>query len=84
MITRHLAASVLAAAALAASAGSADATRMSQPMPEPGRGFAAVQEASAVRDSLMKELRAEYATGHRRSVHNEIVLLGNLPASAVL
>ena len=84
MITRHIAAGLLAAAALAASAGTADATRMSSPMPEPGRGAAEVQAGSAVRDQLMKELRAEYATGHQRSVHNEIVLLRNLPASAVL
>ena len=31
----------------------------------------------------MKELLAEYATSHRRSVHNEIVLAGNVPASVV-
>jgi hypothetical protein len=84
MNTRHIAAGLLAAAALAASAGSADATPMSQPMPEPGRGTTEVQAASAVRDSLMKELLAEYSTSHRRSVHNEIVLFRNLPASAVL
>ena len=57
---------------------------MSQPMPEPGRGTAEVQTASTVRDSLMKELLAEYAASHRRSVHNEIVLVRNVPASAVL
>jgi hypothetical protein len=80
MNTRHLAAGLLAATAFAASAGSANATAMSQPMPEPS-GTAAVQAASAVRDSLMKELLAEYATSHRRSVHNEIILAGNVPAS---
>ena len=83
MNTRHIAAGLLAAAALAASAGSTDATPRSQPMPEPGRG-AAIQTASTVRDSLMKELLAEYAASHRRSVHNEIVLARNVPASAVL
>ena len=80
MNTRHIAAGLLAAAALAASAGSADATPMSQPMPEPS-GTAAVQAASAVWDSLMRDLLAESATSHRRSVHNEIVLAGNVPVS---
>ena len=84
MTARHLAAGLLAAAALVASPAIADATPLSQPMPEPGRSITEVKAASTVRDSLMQQLLADYAAGQRRSVHNEIVLFRNAPAAAVL
>ena len=89
MTIRQLAAGLLVSAALAAFPATADASPLShplsQPRPEPGGDSAAeVRTVSTVRDSLMKELLAEYAASHRRSVHNEIVLAGNVPASAVL
>ena len=66
MTIRQLAAGLLVSAALAAFPATADASPLSQPLsqprPEPGGDSAAeVRTASTVRDSLMKELLAEYA-----------------------
>lgn len=85
MTLRQLTAGLLAAAsfgAFSATAGAAP-TPMSQPLPEPARS-AGFLTASTAMDSLLIDLRAEYAASHRRSVHNEIVLMWNVPASAVL
>lgn len=89
MTIRQLAAGLLVSAALAAFPATADASplrqALSQPMPEPGSDCAAeVRTAPTVGGSIMKGLLAEYAASHRRSVHNEIVLVRHAPASAVL
>ncbi len=83
MTTRQLAAGLLVAAALAAFPATAGASPMSQPVPEPAP-TAGLLTASTAADSLLRDLRAEYAASHRRSVHNEIVLMRNVPSSAVL
>lgn len=83
MTIHPLAAGLLAAAALGAFPACAGATPLSQPLPAPActAGF---MTASTARDSLLSDIKAEYAVSHRRSLHNEIVLMWNVPASAVL
>ncbi len=83
MTTRQRAAGLLAAAALIAVPATAGATPMSQPLPEPTRS-AGFQAASTATDSVLRDLRAEYVARHRQSVHAEIVLILNVPGSAVL
>ncbi|GAA2157588.1 hypothetical protein FHX52_2579 [Humibacillus xanthopallidus] len=78
MNARQTAVGLLAAVALAASAGTAQAGPIRDGVPKNGT-------VSDVRtDSLLHHLRLQYADTHQRSVHNELVLILNVPASAVL
>jgi hypothetical protein len=78
MNARHTAAGLLASVALAASAGAANASPVLRDAPRP----AVARHTSTA--SLLHDLRLLYADTHQRSAHNEIVLVLNDQASAVL
>jgi hypothetical protein len=78
MKVRQTAVVLLAAAALAASASTSHAGPILDDMPR--NAFA--REIRT--DSLLHHLRLQHLDTHQRYVHNERVLLLNVPASAVL
>lgn len=78
MNARQTAAGLLAAVALASSAGAANGSPILRDAPGPD----VVRQSSTA--SLLHYLRLQYADTHQRSAHNEIVLVLNDQASAVL